>query len=124
MRFRDGLRSGSRGGHGPIRYSIIQYDPGQSISFTFTNPQGFDGQHRFEMETISESETILRHVVDMELKGLARLSWPLVFQPLHDALLEDALDKAARSTGPEPPTRRWSLWVRCLRKILQPRQRT
>jgi hypothetical protein len=51
--------------------------------------------------------------------GPARLSWPLVFRPLHDALLEDALDNAERQvTGRLQLPARWSPYVRALRRIL------
>jgi hypothetical protein len=46
----------------------------------------------------------------MQATGPARVTWPLVFGPLHDALLEDSL---ARATGEDPP--QWSWWVRFLR---------
>lgn len=53
------------------------------------------------------------------MTGLARLSWPLVFRPLHDALIENVLDNAARHvTGHlERPTR-CSSYVRALRRIV------
>lgn len=35
---------------------------------------------------------------------------PLVFRPLHDALIEDALDRAATSLGLDPEKPRWSRW--------------
>jgi len=35
----------------------------------------------------------------MEARGPALVSWPLVFEPLHDALLEDLLDRATALTG-------------------------
>jgi hypothetical protein len=57
----------------------------------------------------------LRHLLEMQTTGRARLTWPMVFQPLHDALLEDALDRAELHVGTKPHVRQWSPWVRFLR---------
>ena len=47
------------------------------------------------------------------------LTWPLVFRPLHDTLLEDALDRAqATLSGDEWVKRGWPLSVRALRRML------
>jgi hypothetical protein len=54
----------------------------------------------------------------MQTRGLARLSWPLVIEPLHDALLEDALATGTLSLNLEPEIRPWSFRVRLLRWIL------
>ncbi|HVS03795.1 MAG TPA: SRPBCC family protein [Thermoanaerobaculia bacterium] len=121
MRLAGGLAPGAAGGHGPIRYLVEEYAPGARVRFRFTAPRGFHGHHRLEVEALGPQETLLRHVLEMEADGRARLSWPLVFRPLHDALLEDALDRAERALGGDPPQRRWSPWVRLLRRALRPR---
>jgi hypothetical protein len=54
----------------------------------------------------------------MKLTGIALLSWPLVFRPRHDALVEDALTKAQVALGEQPTRVRWSAWVRLLRGLL------
>jgi hypothetical protein len=122
MRFREGLREGARGGHGPVRYQIESYTPGQAIHFRFTSPRGFEGSHYFELDRQHPPGVILRHVIDMRLRGTARLSWPLLFRPLHDALLEDALDRAETFAGRVPESKPYSLWVRWLRWMLKPRK--
>ena len=117
MRFDRPLEVGARGGHGPIRYRIETYEPGRIISFRFEGPPGFVGTHGFSVDR-SEEGTILQHTLAMEARGWARLSWPLVFRPLHDALLEDALTKAERGTGAgEPVVVPWSRYVRVLRWV-------
>jgi hypothetical protein len=48
-----------------------------------------------------------------------RFGWPLAVRWLHDALIEDALDRAETATAARPvPARRWSPWVRLLRAAL------
>src|SRR5881409_1044397 len=54
----------------------------------------------------------------MNTHGLALISWPVVFRPLHDALIEDLLARAEASLHKELRVLRWSLWVRLLRWIL------
>jgi hypothetical protein len=54
----------------------------------------------------------------MRTTGPARLSWPLAFRWMHDACLEDALDRAeAACTDTAPPPSRWSPYVRLLRSL-------
>jgi len=111
MHFAGGLRAGSHGGHGPIRYSVEEHAPGQAIVFRFSGdgPPGLTGLHRY------------RVLVDGKLYGLSRVSWPLMFRPLHDALIEDSLDIAQQqATGQAPPRpARWSRRVRLLRWAAQ-----
>lgn len=112
------LGVGARGGHGPIRYDVAAYTPGASIRFRFTGPKGFDGFHGLDMEVGPGGQTVLRHTLKMKTRGWARLSWRLVYRPLHDALMEDALATAERSLGLVPTIRPWSVWTRLIRWIL------
>lgn len=118
MRFDRPLGIGADGGHGPIRYRVDEYNPRLYISFRFTEPKGFDGHHAFEVISLSDHSTLLRHSVKMHTRGLARWSWPLLFEPLHDALLEDALATGEAALGLTPTVHDWSIWVRCLRWML------
>lgn len=91
---------------------------GRRVRFRFTAPRGFHGTHGLDVEPVGPSHTRLRHVLEMRTTGRARVSWPLVYRPLHDALLEDALDRAERAVGGAPNPRPWSRWVRLLRWVL------
>ncbi|MBC8368197.1 SRPBCC family protein [bacterium] len=121
MKFEQALSVGARGGHGPIRYEIEDYQPGRFIRFRFTGPRGFLGHHGYEIEE-SESGAILRQVLEMNTSGSALLTWPLIYRPMHDALIEDSLTKAEFVLGLEPEYRSWSLWVKCLRFLLAGRR--
>lgn len=117
MAFDRPLGVGARGGHGPIRYFVEEHTPGRYIKFRFTGPRGFDGFHSYEC--IQESDTVqLRHTLEMTPRGLAILTWPLVFHPLHDALLEDSLTTAEASLGLPLHVQPWSFRVRVLRWLL------
>jgi hypothetical protein len=119
MRFDRPLAAGARGGHGPIRYTVTDYVPGRWIRFGFTGPRGFRGFHEFAVSRAGD-RPVLRHTLAMQLQGPARLSWPLVFRPLHDALVEDSLDCAEQAiTGQAGKPARWSLYVRVLRRLLR-----
>ncbi len=117
MSFDGPLAVGARGGHGPIRYEIEHYQPGRAIRFRFTSPRGFHGHHGYEVKQ-DASRAILRQVLEMNTSGPALFSWPLIFRPLHDALIEDSLTKAELALGLEPEFRTWSPWVRFLRFLL------
>ncbi len=119
MKFKQGLQVGAKGGHGQIRYSIEAYEPGRRIHFCFTSPKGFDGFHSFEVDGDDKGRVILRHVLKMNAMGAAMLSWALVFRPLHDALIEDAMDKAEKSLGGHPSLQEWSSWVKVLRWLFR-----
>jgi hypothetical protein len=119
MRVAQPLAVGPMGSHGPIQYTVEAYVPGQRVRFRFTEPRGFKGYHEFQAEPTANDRTLLRHILQMHAVGAARLSWLLVFRPLHDALLEDLLDCAAVAAGDAPLRRRWSLYVRALRWILR-----
>ncbi|MER5389765.1 SRPBCC family protein [Saccharopolyspora sp. NPDC002686] len=124
MRFDRPLGVGARGGHGPVRYRITGYAPGHWIRFHFTAPRGFDGFHEFAVQR-EDDRTSLHHLLSIHLRGPALITWPLVWRPLHDALLEDCLDKAERSTtGAVREPARWSWWVRLLRTLASARTRS
>lgn len=115
MEFDRSLGLGATGGHGPIRYVISQYVPGRWIRFTFTGPRGFHGFHEYSV-AVQNSQTVLWHTLAMHLRGPSRLTWPLVFRPLHNALIEDSLDRAERATtGGVARPAHWSRYVRLLR---------
>lgn len=118
MEFDRPLGVGATGGHGPIRYFVEEYTPGRSIKFRFTGPKGFDGFHGYDIISTSKLSTALRHTLKMNTQGLAILSWPLVYRPMHDALLEDSLATAQVSLGVAPQIQVWSLWVKVLRWIV------
>ncbi|MFF0445083.1 SRPBCC family protein [Streptomyces sp. NPDC004609] len=118
MRFDRALEAGAVGGHGPVRYTVTAYVPATWVRFAFTGPRGFHGFHEFAALAAGEGHTVLRHTLAMSLRGPARLTWPLVFRPLHDALLEDSLDLAERAcTGTVSRPARRSRYVRLLRSL-------
>jgi hypothetical protein len=120
MRFDRPLGPGAEGGHGPIRYRVTAHAPGRSVEFAFTAPRGLHGVHRFEAVELGPARTILRNVVEASPSGSMRLAWPLVWRPLHDALMEDALDRAeAELTGRPCIERDLSPWVRALRAAIR-----
>ncbi|GAA4430685.1 hypothetical protein GCM10023148_35530 [Actinokineospora soli] len=112
MRLDRPLGVGAAGGHGPIGYVVEEYEPGRRVRFRFTAPRGFLGHHEFEAEGAE-----LRHRIVMRTRGLARLTWPLAIRHLHDALVEDAFDRACAAMGVEVERARWSWWVRLLRAL-------
>lgn len=118
MTFDRPLGVGAQGGHGPIRYFVEHYTPGQRIRFRFIGPAGFDGYHQFEVIGAGETGCVLTHTLEMTARGPARLTWPLIFRPLHDALIEDALALGQASLGLTPSVRPWSGWVKLLRWLI------
>ncbi|WP_372499217.1 SRPBCC family protein [Streptomyces sudanensis] len=97
MRFDRPLGPGAAGGHGLVGYTVSGYLPGRWVRFEFTRPRGFHGFHELAVLPAGPGRTRIHHALAMSTSGLARLTWPLAFRPLHDALLEEA------STGPNAP---------------------
>jgi hypothetical protein len=117
MRFDRPLEAGAVGGHGPIRYTVEHYVPGHWVRFRFTGPRGFEGFHEFTVHPTPDG-TDLIHLLAMNARGRARLTWPLAYRWMHDALLEDCLDRAEHAlTGSVYHPARWTRRVRLLRWI-------
>jgi hypothetical protein len=119
MRFDRPLGTGADGGHGPVRYLVESYEPGKSVRFRFTAPRGFDGFHEFTLRATGTEETELVHLMVLRLRHPAWCTYPLLWRPMHDALLEDCLDRAERElTGTVRTPARWSPYVRLLRNLI------
>jgi len=113
------LQVGAAGGHGPIRYRVESYEPGRRVRFRFLSPEGFVGTHGFDVEDAGEGASKLRHVIEMQTVGRAVLNWFLIIRPLHDALLEDALDKVEGAFRGVGPPRAWPRRVVFLRWLVR-----
>jgi len=118
MLFDGSLRIGAAGGHGRIGYRVEAYAPRRLIKLRFTEPWGFRGSHSYEVVSGKGNSALLRHTLEMRTWGPAILSWPLVYRPLHDALIEDSLATAEASLGLTPRMRAWSPWVKFLRFLV------
>ena len=108
---------GATGGHGPIRYSIAAIEPGERVVFRFDPSLGIDGTHTFFVLAGTRPGTcVLRHEIVGKAGPLMAVQWALVIRWLHDALLEELLDRASAAAG-QPPAHpaRWTPWVRFLR---------
>lgn len=126
MRLDRPLGLGAAGEHGssesPIRYRVTAHRPERLVEFTFAPGLGLDGTHTFLVEPVDTAQCVLRHEVRGQLSGRMRLGWPLAVRWMHDAVLEDLLDRAevALEVGPARPAR-WSPWVRLLWRLGSPR---
>jgi hypothetical protein len=118
MRLDGPVAVGARGGHGPIRYAVTAHDPGRRVEFTFTPSTLVRGTHTFTAAPLSGERTLLRHEMTARMVGGMRVAWPLVVRWLHDAVLEDLLDRAQDAMDAPPARRaRYSRYVRLLRGL-------
>jgi len=116
-----GLRVGSKGGHGPIKYLVAEYQPEKSITFQFLL-KGFNGFHRFDLKELATNKSELSHTIDMTTTGWATLKWTLTIRWLHDAFIEDAFDKVENHFTENKKISKWNLWVIILRKVMKPKR--
>jgi hypothetical protein len=63
------LGVGAAGGHGPIRYVVDAFEPGQRVRFRFTAPRGFDGWHALEVLDATSVHCVLEHRIEMNITG-------------------------------------------------------
>ncbi len=118
MKFDGPLAVGASGGHGPIQYSVEEYVPGKRVVFRFHGPKGFDGFHGYDVSEVDSDNAELRQTLEMKLHGLARITWPLLYRPLHDALIQDSFGNAERALGLQVHVSKWSWVVKVLRLMV------
>ena len=119
MKLDNGLAVGSKGGHGPISYFVEVNIQSEQIVFRFTSPKGFDGVHKFDINVVQENKTELLHTIDMKVNLKAYFLWIVGIKWLHNALIEDGLDKIHNKITGESKVTQWNLWVRILRIVLK-----
>ncbi|SFC90158.1 DUF2867 domain-containing protein [Streptomyces aidingensis] len=122
MRFDRPLGVGAEGGHGPIRYTVEEYEPGVRIRFRFPPPGG--GFHELAVEPLGPDRCRVRHDMVIGTTGPELLTWPLAVRWMHDAVVEEVLDNLQRAAGDTVgrPVR-WTSWVRLLNRVLWERPR-
>ena len=121
MKFKDGIKVGAKGGHGPIKYSVEKYNPSEIIEFRFSKPNGFNGIHKFEINEMTDDKTEIKHTIDMKTAGKGTLIWILAIRSLHNALIEDGFDKLENNFSLNQKSSKWNFWVRFLRKQIAKR---
>ena len=115
QRFEGGLVPGAKGGHGPVRYKVETVAP-RSVVYRFPRRGWFRGTHRFDLAPHPRGCELV-HTLDGTLHGRGLWLWPALVRPLHDALVEDLLDRAESVTGQAPTEpARHTPYVRFLRR--------
>jgi hypothetical protein len=87
------LGVGADGGHGSIRYSVVEYEYGRRIVFAFSPHGGLSGTHGFELEALGPDRCRLTHFLEAETSRWMRPIMPILIG-YHDAMVETAFDRA------------------------------
>ncbi|MDO5981315.1 hypothetical protein [Flavivirga spongiicola] len=116
IRFKSGLKMGSKGGHGPIRYTVVSANYTDGIVFKFIN-KGFNGTHEFKINELNNSKVEIIHIIKMKTSGVVTYYWLFIIRWLHDALIEDAFDKLENQFSAEKKEITYNFWVKFLRMI-------
>ena len=119
--FKEGLKIGSKGGHGHIRYTIIEFEAGKHIKFKFTNPDGFNGTHALKIDAFDTDTTEICHEIRMHTSFKASFLWTFVVRWLHDALIEEAFDKVENHFNTQKKITKYNAWVNHLRGVYKRR---
>jgi hypothetical protein len=110
------LGVGADGGHGSIRYSVVEYDPGRRVVFRFSPSGGLSGTHGFELESLREEWTRITHFLDAETSRWMRPLVPMLIG-WHDAMVETALDRVElEATGSLARRTRIPRWLRIVNR--------
>ena len=115
IKLENGLKIGSKGGHGTIRYTVVEFIEGHFIKFQFSKPEGLIGAHELKLNAVNETQTELVHEIKAKTSFKAMLLWIFVIRWLHDALIEDAFDKVENHFSDRQKTSTYSIWVKILR---------
>jgi hypothetical protein len=114
IKFDRPLQVGATGGHGTAPYTVTSYAPGKHIRFEFRGER--DGYHEFTLQEAGDWTCLLRHTTKVRLTVKSAYRWYVQIRPLHNALIEDLLDKVeGQLTSLEWP-QVWSARVRRLRQ--------
>jgi hypothetical protein len=117
IRFKDGLRIGSKGGHGRVKYTIVEFVDGEYIKFQFSKPEGLIGFHGLKIDAIDQNKTEISHVINANTSFKTTFLWVFVIRWLHDALIEDAFDKVENYYLSDKKEIHYNLWVKLLREV-------
>ena len=115
MRFKEELKTGAKGGHAGIKYTITKFKDGEHVTFMFSKPDGFIGTHELKVKSIAVNLTKISHEINMTVTYKDTLNWVLIVRWLHDALLEDAFDKIESQFSGKKKETKYNLWVKFLR---------
>lgn len=114
------LAVGSAGGHGPVRHSVAEYEPGRRIRFAF-DPPG-NGFHELSVEPLGPGRCLLRHVLEQDMRGTERLAWRCAVRAVHGTVVEELFDNAESAVTGTPVRRtRRSRYVRLLQRLARDR---
>jgi len=114
IRFDRPLQVGATGGHGTGPYTVTSYAPGKHIRFKFGGQR--DGYHEFTLEESGDGTSLLRHTLKAKLTVKSAYGWYVRIRPLHDAMIEDLLDKVEGQLSRLDNPRTWSARVVRLRQ--------
>ena len=123
LKFKEGIKDGAKGSHGPIRYTVEKYNPSEIIQFRFSNPKGFNGICELKIKELTNTTCEINHTIDMKTIGNATLVWALSIRPLHNALIEGAFDKLENNFSKITKSSKCNIWVRIPRRQIAKRER-
>ncbi|MDT9694434.1 DUF2867 domain-containing protein [Streptomyces sp. P17] len=116
VRFDRPLAVGAAGGHGPVRYTVAEYDPGRRVRFAF-DPPG-TGFHELSVEPLGPDRCRIRHLLEQDQPLGERLGWLLAVRAMHGNVIEELFDNAEpAATGTVARPVRRGRYVRLLQRL-------
>lgn len=119
LQFNDGVKLEAHGGVATIRYRISEILPNSKIVFSFTTPKQFNGIQRFDVNPIGLNMTEFKHTTEIVVGLKGYIYWHSIIKWLHNALMEDMLNKISGKVAGEEIQTSYNLWVKTLRFFLK-----
>jgi hypothetical protein len=103
---------GASGGHGAVRYAVVEHEPGRRVVFRFRPRVGLVGTHGFDIAPLGDHRSRITHTLECDVRPKLLPVWPIV-RRAHDVLIEELFDRAERATtGRSAAPSRWPVSVR------------
>jgi hypothetical protein len=124
LRLDEGLEVGSHGKQGPVRYRVLEVEPGRRVRFEFEPgcKPALTGWHELRVDPAGDDGLSWTHELMLEHPSAQVRS---ILLPLHDALIEDLLDQVEVEVGQHPLERpEFSAGIRARRAMFRPLRRS
>ena len=95
--------------------TVAQYAPGSHIRFVYGKKHR--SYHEFTVTEVSVEKCLLTHTLNAQPSIARWCLWSIGIRLLHDALMDDLLDKVESQLVAGGRQRAWSLTVRFLRRV-------
>ena len=78
----------------------------------------FFNLNKFDIKELPGNKTEVSHIIDVNTDFGGTIKWVFAVKSLHNALIEDGLDKMENHFTEDEKSTEWNMWVKFIRYIL------